>query len=441
MRLLLAILCALPLCAQQAASRPASRTDTAPSRPNLVLIVADDLGYGELGCYGGAQIPTPHLDALAAGGVRMTQGYVTCPVCAPTRAALLTGRYQQRFGFEFNPGPEARAPADFGLPKTELTLGERFAALGYATGMVGKWHLGYREGLRPTERGFAEFYGFLAGAHPYRANAARSGGNPILQGTTPVDTGAYLTVAFAREARAFIARHAQTPFCLYVPFNAVHAPLQAPPQYLQRFAAISDPKRRTFAAMLAVLDDAVGTIRKELQTHGLLENTLLVFLSDNGGPTPSTTSGNGPLRGTKATVWEGGVRVPFLVHWPARIPGGKVFAAPVSSLDVLPTFLAAEGAPLPEGLDGVDLVPFLRGERTGRPHERLFWRFGEQRAVRVGDWKLLQTRDGEVQLFDLARDPGETTDLSAAAPERVTALERDYEAWNATLLAPRWRRG
>ena len=428
-------------CVSFVAQEPQSRPASAPRSPNLVVIVADDLGYGELGCYGGKEIPTPNIDALARSGVRMTQGYVSCPVCAPTRAGMLTGRYQQRFGLELNPGPAGNAEADYGLPKEEKTIAERLRANGYATGMVGKWHLGYREGSRPTERGFAEFFGFLGGAHAYRIAQANTPNNPILRGTEPAPSGAYLTEAFAREAVEFVARHAKEPFFLYLPFNAVHAPLQAPAKYTQRFEKIADEKRRTFAAMLSALDDAVGNVVAKLDELKLRDDTVIVFFSDNGGPTPSTTSGNGSLRGTKAQVFEGGIRVPFCIAWPGHVPAGKSFDHPVSTLDITPTLLAAARIKTSDELDGKDLVPFLREENKERPHEALFWRFGEQWAVRVGDWKLLKLRAGEPMLFDLAHDPSEAHDLLGEQPHKRKELEERYGSWTKLLIAPRWRRG
>jgi len=435
---LLAVLCFLLPAALASADPPESRP------PNIVLLLADDLGWGELGVQGGKDIPTPHLDALAQSGVRFTQAYVTCPVCAPTRAGLLTGRYQQRFGFENNPGPQGTASGKFGLPRDQKTLAERLRERGYATGMFGKWHLGYEEGLRPTERGFDEFLGFLGGAHSYfAARAGGKAGGSILRGTEPVDEERYLTDALGREAAQFVARHRDEPFFLYVPFNAVHSPMQAPTEALERFPDIDDPRRQTFAAMLSALDDSVGRVLAALEKNGLSENTLVIFLADNGGPTPSTTSSNGILRGTKATVWEGGIRVPFFVRWPTKIPGGKVDDRPVISLDVVPTVLAAVGAAAEKAdrLDGVDLLPHLSGGNDARPHERLYWRFGEQAAIRQGDWKLVMPRGGEAQLFDLASDPGETEDLFEEQPEIAAELAEAWGDWSSELMEPSWSRG
>jgi arylsulfatase A-like enzyme len=410
-------------------------------RPNVVVILADDLGYGELGVQGCRDIPTPHIDSIAHNGMRFTSGYVSCPVCAPTRAGLMTGRYQQRFGFETNPGPEEHADPKFGLPREEATLAERLKSLGYATGMVGKWHLGYRAELQPTQRGFDEFFGFLGGATDYLPGARRSG--RILRGTEVVDEPEYLTDAFAREAVSFIDRHSQQPFFLYLPFNAVHGPLQATDGYLQRFPNIEDTKRHTFAAMTAAMDDAVGRVLNELRRHKLEENTLIFFLSDNGGPTPQTTSSNGPLRGYKGQVYEGGIRVPFMVQWKGRIAAGKVYEAPVIALDIHPTVLAAVGESInPEWrLDGVNLLPYLFGERSDPPHDTLYWRFRTQRAIRQGEWKLVMSnRTGTWELYNLVEDIGEQRDLAAQKPEKVRELAAAWEAWNSELMEPLWER-
>jgi arylsulfatase A-like enzyme len=441
-------------------SRAAAQREQKPGRkPNILLIVADDLGYGELGCQGWKDIPTPNIDSIANNGVRFTSGYVSCPVCSPTRAGLMTGRYQQRFGHEFNPGPVTMESREFGLPRDETTLAERLKAAGYVTGMVGKWHLGLRPGLRPTERGFDEFFGFLGGAHSYFAN--RQGrANPILRGTQRVEETEYLTYAFQREAVAFIDRHKGEPFFLYLPFNAVHAPLQATPHDRKQFSQVDNEKRQKFSAMLAALDHAVGAVLSKVRDAGLEENTLVIFISDNGGPSGQTSSRNDPLRGTKATTWEGGIRIPFMLQWKGRLPAGKVDDRPVISLDIHPTALAACGITLhPEKksekkLDGVNLLPFLDGTRKDLPHAVLFWRFGEQMAVRSGDWKLTKSHSPggqrrlprksavglDLQLFDLSKDIGESTDLAAQRPEKVRELTALWERWNAELIAPRWER-
>lgn len=421
---------------------PPRKSGVRRGKPNIILIVADDLGYAELGVQGCKDIPTPNIDSIARNGVRFTNGYVSCPVCSPTRAGIMTGRYQQRFGHEFNPGPADAANPEFGLPLSEITIAERLKPRGYATGMFGKWHLGFRPEMQPGTRGFDEFFGFLGGAHDYlKADGGQR--NSIMRGTEPVAEMDYTTDAFTREAVSFIERHKSDPFFLYLPYNAVHAPLESIQKYLARFSNIEDKKRRVFAAMLSALDDGVGQVLGKVRELGLEEDTLILFISDNGGPTSQTTSCNTPLRGFKGQVLEGGIRIPFLMQWKGRLPEGKVFDKPVISLDIHPTILAAVGAAVPEGktLDGVDLVPCLNGKKADAPHDRLFWRYGEQSAVRMGDWKMLKTAAGSAQLYNLAEDIGEKDDLAAKNPDKLKELQSAYDQWNATLMAPRWKRG
>lgn len=405
--------------------------------PNIVVILSDDHGYAEMGVQGCRDVPTPNLDAMAGNGIRFTNGYVSCPVCSPTRAGLNTGRYQQRFGHEFNPGPAATAAGNFGLPLSETTLADRLKRLGYRTGAFGKWHLGYRPEYHPQKRGFDEFFGFLGGAHSYLDWSADKA-NPLLRGTQPVDEKTYLTEAFAREASAFIERHRNQPFFVYLPFNAVHGPLQAIQKYLDRFAIVADERRRTFAAMLSAIDDAVGTVMNTLRRNKLEENTLVFFLSDNGGPTLITSSRNDPLRGYKGQVLEGGIRIPYMVQWKGHLPAGRVYDQPVISLDIVPTAVMAAGGQAPPGVDGVNLMPYLTGKAGGRPHDRLYWRFGPQAAIRSGDWKLLRQTEGQWELYNLARDIGEKNNLAAAERARVKEMAADWEHWNSQLMAPRW---
>ncbi len=446
-RLLLAALALLSIASHAA---PAGR-------PNILVIVADDLGYGELSVQGFTQqIPTPHIDSLAKNGTRFTSGYVSGPYCSPTRAGLMTGRYQQRFGHEFNPGPAEQAVDNFGLSLDEKTIGDRLKAAGYATGWFGKSHLGYKPEFHPLKRGFDEYLGFLGGSHSY-LDAAGDKNNPILRGTTPVDNLAYTTEAFAHEAVNFIDKHKNEPWLVYLPFNAVHAPLQSTEKYLQHFVSIEDSKRRTFAAMLAAMDEAIGSVLAKIRANGQEENTLIFFISDNGGPTPTTTSGNGPLHGFKAQTWEGGIRVPWIVQWKGHVPAGKVDDRPVIQLDILPTALAAAGVPIqPEWkLDGVNLLPYLTGEKSGPPHDALYWRFGQQIAIRAGDWKLVKApgggvEDGEklgkattagAQLYNLAKDIGETKNLADAEPAKVKQLAAMWDKWNSELMDPKWGPG
>jgi arylsulfatase A-like enzyme len=450
----------------------------ADRRPNILFIVADDLGYGEAGCYGGKDIPTPNIDALAAGGARFTNGYVTAPICAPSRAALMTARYQTRFGFEFNPIGAKNTVPGIGLPVAEKTIADRLGRVGYATALVGKWHLGGTAEFHPMRRGFDEFFGFLHEGHFYvpppwqgvttwlRHTALPDGGqgrwtspdehivwsthmgyrepdydadNPLLRESQPVTEPGNLTDAFAREARDFIGRHRTQPFFLYLAFNAVHSPMQGADAYMKRFAHISDIHRRIFAAMLANLDDGIGRVLAQLRDCGLEENTFIIFLSDNGGPTEELTSSNAPLRGGKGELWEGGIRIPYIVSWKGRVPAGRVVDAPVTSMDMSATALELAGASVDAAkLDGASLLPLLTGKTTSL-HETLFWRLGKKNALRHGDWKLIRQGGGAWKLFDLAHDVAETTDLAPAEPDRVRELSTYWDRWNAGQIEPLWK--
>ena len=415
-----------------------------PVKPNILFIVGDDMGYADVGFHGCKDVPTPHLDALAAAGVRFTSGYVSGPYCSPTRAGLLTGRYQNRCGHEFNP-----AGGNGGLPVTETTIANRLKAAGYATGLVGKWHLGSLPAMQPQQRGFDEFFGFLGGAHSYFATTG------IVRGSEPVKEPDYLTDAFGREACAFVEKHKGQPWFLYLAFNAVHTPMHATDDRLAKFPGIADKQRRTYAAMMLAMDEAIGKVRAKLGETGQTENTLVCFISDNGGPAmPGVTvngSVNTPLRGSKRTTLEGGVRVPFIVSWPGKLKPG-VFESPAIQIDLNATALAAAGVEAkPEWkLDGVNLLPFLSGAQTGAPHDALYWRFGPQMAIRAGDWKLVRydgaadTRTGRgepvtaAKLYNLREDIGEAKDLAAAQPDKVKELQSLWDTWNTANVKPLW---
>jgi uncharacterized protein (TIGR03437 family) len=397
----------------------------AKQRPNVVVIVADDLGYADLGVQGSTEIVTPHIDSIARNGVRFTQGYANAPVCNATRAALLTGRYQQRFGVE--------TLAATNLPTNETTLAERLQPLGYATALIGKWHLGTAAQFQPQQRGYAEFFGFLPALHSY--TVWNQPGNLIYRGTTPVNENTYLTDALTREAVDFIERKRQQPFYLYLAFNAPHSPLQATAEYLARFPNITNQRRRTFAAMMAAMDDGVGKVLAKLREHHLEENTLVIFHGDNGGDPSDNTSLNTPFNGEKFQLYEGGIRVPVLAQWRGYLPTSVVNDAPVISLDWFTTAAsAAAGRNVAEArLDGVNLFPLLKGVTNAPPHTALYWRYGSaQYAVRAGDWKLLWL-DGALRLYDLAADVGERNDVAAAQPGRLNELKMLYDQWNAQL--------
>jgi arylsulfatase A-like enzyme len=416
------------------------------------IILADDLGYADIGVHGCKDIATPHIDSIAKNGVRCTNGYVSCPYCSPTRAGVLTGRYQQRFGHEFNPRLLAQGGAGQGLPVAETTLAQRLKEAGYATGLIGKWHQGEEEQFQPLSRGFQEFYGFLPGSHSYFESQDKTRG-PIYRGRKPDEFRGYLTDVFAAEAAAFIDRHQKQPFFLYLAFNAVHTPMDAPERLLKKFAGIPDETRRTYAAMTASLDEAVGVVLAKLRSAKLEEQTLVFFISDNGGPIhkfASNGSQNTPLRGSKGDTWEGGIRVPFLVQWQGKLPANKSYAPSVIQLDIHATALAAAGIEVkPEWhLDGVNLLPFLEGKNTASPHDALYWRFGEQMAVRMGDWKLVKAdlsakEFGDIarkpMLFNLADDIGEKKELAAANPAKVKELKTAWQKWNAGLKPAAWQ--
>ncbi len=426
MRFSLAALCVL-LCG--------ATTFAADSRkPNVIVFLSDDVGWGEYGFQGAKDIPTPHIDSIARNGVRFTQGYVSGPYCSPTRAGLMTGRYQTRFGHEFN-----SVARQSGLSLKETTIADRLKSLGYATIAVGKWHLGEKPEYRPWQRGFDEFYGTLNNTPFYHpTNFVDSRVSKEVQKVT--DDEFYTTDQYAQRSVQFIEQHKGQPWFLYLPFNAQHAPLQAPEKYLARFPNIKDEKRRIFAAMMSALDDAVGSVLEKVRQSGQEENTLVFFLSDNGGPTVQTTSSNGPLHGFKATTWEGGVRVPFAAQWKGKIPAGQTFTDPIIQLDILPTVIAAAGSSVDPAwkLDGVNLLPYLSGETKSKPHETLYWRFGEQWAIRHGDSKLLVARGGGTQpeLYQLTDDIGELKNLATSQPEKAEELHKLWAAWNAHQAPP-----
>lgn len=406
-----------------------SASQAAEKRPNVLIILTDDTGWAEYGFQGNKQIPTPNIDSIASSGVRFTQGYVSGPYCSPTRAGLMTGRYQTRFGHEFNSTAQVS-----GLKLDEKTIAEYLKQEGYSTCAIGKWHLGSKEEYRPYNRGFDEFFGTLANTPFYHpTNFVDTLKGREIQKVE--DDSFYTTQKYAERAADWLDRNQAKPWFLYVPFNAQHAPLQAPKEYLEKFAHIEDEKRRYFAAMMAAKDDAVGVILKKIKDLGQEENTIVFFLADNGGPTLQTTSSNVPLHGFKATTWEGGVRVPFCAKWPGKFPAGKTYENPIIQLDILPTVLAAVKAQVKPAktLDGVNLIPYLTGENPAKPHDSLFWRFGQQWAVRQGDWKLVVARGGSMQpeLYNLADDIGELKNLAAEKPEVVARLKSAYDAWNA----------
>ena len=424
----------------------AETSEASDERPNIVILLADDLGYADVGFspHHQPEVHTPNIDALAASGVRFTNGYTSGNVCAPTRAGLLTGRYQQRFGFW-----QINATAA-GLPASELTVADLLKREGYATGAFGKWHVGAEPHVHPLERGFDAFYGFLGhGAHDFWDLSPERGElyNAIYRDDEIIDdTGrGYLTDLLAEEAVSFIQRHQDEPFLLYLPFNAVHEPKQAREADLERFDT-GDGSRDVLMAMLYRMDLAIGAVVEALKEVGVYENTLIFFLSDNGGPIRMHAD-NTPLRGNKHTFYEGGIRVPFVVSWPAQIEPG-VRDQPVISLDILPTAVAAAGGTLPQDrvYDGENLLPLLKGETDAPVHERLFFDdHTDEWAVREGRWKLysselgewdLYDNQGDLHLYDLENDIGEEHDLFEQHPDVARRLKGALKAWRKEMAPP-----
>lgn len=486
---------AVAVCGLSAA--PALAAPAPPPRPNLIVIVADDLGYGDTGVYGSPHVKTPHIDALAKDGVRFTQGYVAHPVCAPSRAALMTGRYQTRFGYEFNPVGRDRTG---GVSREEVFLPQILKDAGYATGMVGKWHLGQPAGYHPLDRGFDSFFGVLTGATSFMTDfqpgdeeitppgAGASFGlaegvrappgaseaekmtllrqaAPVYRGREAVEEPDYLTDAFTREALNFIDASAPGPFFLYLAHTTPHTPLQAPAAYIARNSAIADKGQRVYAAMVTSLDDSVGRLRAALKARDLDRNTVIVLISDNGcAGYVGTACTNGPLNGFKGLHLEGGVRVPYIVSWPGGFRSGGVEDQVVSSLDIVPTAAALAGAALPRGTDGENLVPYLSGPKPKGFERRLFWRTGPNYAVRDGAWKLWsvnRAEPGETEstaagitpdgvqakassqgvydmLYNLADDPGESRNLAASRPEVVARLKAVIAEWDRGNVPAQW---
>jgi len=460
--------------------------------PNIVIILADDLGKTDISLYGEPPITTPNIDAIGQRGVTFTEGYISSPICAPSRAGLLTGRYQQRFGFEYQPHdryPKNRlekfvysnfiATGDWtvaeqstfpafedvvrnGMPPSEILLSEILRERGYATGIFGKWHLGAGDHAIPSNRGFDTQYGFYEAYSLYMADTShpeilnqrhsdfsdlfiwgkgRSGTCAIRLNNEVIDEKYYLTDRIAEEANAFITANADRPFFLYVPFLAPHTPFQATKAYYDRLTHIEDRNKRIYNAMIMQLDDAVGSIIAQLEQHGLMENTLIFFLSDNGGATYTKATDNHPLKGGKFTNFEGGLNIPFMMRWDGTLDSGAVFTRPVIAMDVFATAMEAAGIAPPNDrpIDGRSLMPFIKGEKEGYVHEALFWRSGYSRAIRFGDWKLVaDLHSGNMALYDLASDPYEKHDLYAERTDVVQIMLTRYAEWDREMMPPQW---
>ena len=471
-------------------------TRSAGRPPNIVLIVADDLGKYEVSAYGEDHVLTPHIDQIGQEGMIFQEGYVTAPTCAPSRAGILTGRVQNRYGFEtqimefyptnmieylsgkylVNTGDfvvEAKPefPAEWqvqkqGVPPTEVNLAEILKKYGYTTGLTGKWHLGISKNHLPLERGFDYQYGFLGPSSlyapernwthvmnyehqsfstQYQWKTGRYGQAAIMENEKETREEKYLTFAIKDKAIDFIEMNQDKPFFLYCAFSAPHVPFQAPVDYYCQYDYLEREDLRVYYAMISALDDAVGEVHQKIKDLGLEENTLIFFLSDNGGASYTGATDNGPLKGGKLTQFEGGINVPFMMKWKGVIPEGTRYENPISSTDIFATSVLNAGGRLPSDreYDGVDLIPYLTGEKTGRPHEQLFWRCDHIWAMRDGDYKLiLSTRDGWAELYDLKKDKSETYNLKEQMPELYEKLYQTHQSWQQNNLPdkPMWPR-
>lgn len=464
---------------------PAKVQKSDANHPNVIVILADDLGFHDISLNGNTLIQTPNIDNIAYSGVNFTRAYTTAPICATSRAGLLTGRYQNRYGFEALPDPfpwliRVRKE-DFirggnlrenypwyrttgldkrGLPKTEVTIAELLKKEGYATGLVGKWHLGLHPNFRPVRRGFDYDFGFYNGATMY----ADIGSPDMEEGhlneyvdnfqwqtltydikengkSVEVASHPYLTTLFGQKSAEFIERNKDNRFFLYAAFNAPHAPIQAPKSYYDQLGHIKDHNKRVYYAMIRALDDAVGVITKKLDSLGIAENTIIYFSSDNGGATYTKLCDNTPFKGGKITNFEGGHVVPFCMQWKGHIPPKQVMEKPISLMDIFTTSAVAAHANLPKvKIDGVDLVPFVTGApKTNLPHDILYSRSIYAKFIRKGDYKLiLNEKSNHHHLYNVQLDYGEQNDLYNLMPDKVNELKIDFAKWEKELAPPLW---
>ena len=422
----------------------------AQDKPNIVFILSDDAGYADFGFQGSKEFKTPELDKFAKNSVLFTQAYVSAAVCGPSRAGLLTGKYQQKFGFEENNVPGLMSKNgitgdDMGLPLDQKIMADYLKEQGYKTAVFGKWHLGNADRFHPTKRGFDEFYGFRGGARSYMPYGTE---NQLTRNEDRLERGfgeyeeyeGYLTDGLADEAISFMERNQKNPFFIYLAFNAVHTPMEAKEEDLAKVQGLTG-KRKTLAAMAIAMDKACGKVLNRIKELGLDKNTLIVFTNDNGGPSDANESSNNPLSGTKANHLEGGIRVPFLMSWPGKLKPNTVYDNPISTLDLLPTFITAAGGNVSniKGLDGVDLIPFLTENTTEKPHETLYWKKEARGAVRHNDWKLVRFPDRPAELYNIKEDISEVNDLAAEHPEKVRELYKMLFNWELTLERPLWQ--
>ena len=411
---------------------------TADTKPNIIVILIDDAGYADFGFMGSKDLQTPNLDQLAARSIRFTDAHVTASVCSPSRAGLLTGKYQQRFGYECNEGEGYP-----GMDTAQTIIPRLLQQQGYATAAFGKWHLGFEPAQHPLQKGFQYYYGFLSGGRSYfyaPAKDDRAGARgALLENNRPVKFDGYLTDVLGDKAAGYIRNNKHHPFFIYWAPNAVHTPMEASEADLKKFAG---HPRQKLAAMTFALDRAVGKILNALKQQGLFDNSIIFFLSDNGGA-HNNQSSNLPLKGFKGNKYEGGHRVPFLISWPGKIARGSDFSGLTSSLDIFPTALEAAGVQLNPslGLDGTSLIPFLTLDNNKGPHEELVWRKDAAAAIRFNQYKMIRVKGLGERLYDLSSDPGETTDLRTKQPKVYAMLQQRLLSWEKNKMNPLWTEG
>ena len=426
-------------------------SDPTITKPNLLVIMVDDMGYKDVGFNGCEDIPTPNINKIAVNGVQFTSAYTTYAVCSPSRAGFITGRYGQRFGYERNPLYRPNDP-NMGLTQDEMTIAESLSEVGYTCGVIGKWHLGANPVHHPLNRGFNEFFGHLGGGHQYFpeeliyndsyavSEESKSYRTWIMKNHEHVKTKKYLTDEFSDEALRFVEKYKDEPFFLFLSYNAPHTPMQATEKYLSRFEHIEDPLRKTYAAMVSAVDDGVGMLLDKLNELNLMENTLIFFLSDNGGPEAHNGSDNGMLRGGKGSVYEGGFRVPFALQWKGTLEPG-LYHKPVSSMDIFATISALSGSPVKpdKPLDGKNLFPYIQGEEQDSPHEAIYLRQYDAKrfAVRKGDYKLVTRENADIkELYNLEEDISESNNIAADYPEKLNEIDSLRKDWNEELIRP-----
>jgi len=462
--------------------------------PNIIYIVVDDFGKYEMSAYGSETMKTPHIDMLAGEGVRFSDCYVNAPVCAPSRAGMMTGRYPQRYGFETQPMElypnnlaayyagkylmntghfevvsKPKFPAEWdmakqGVPPTEFTLADILKMRGYNTACIGKWHLGHSPRQIPNEMGFDEQYGFYGAftlytekrnspnyvhfiqdsySSKYQWKMGRKETSAIMRNDKVIKEARYTTTAILEEGVEFIARNREKPFFLYLAFNAPHVPFQAPRAYYEMYNHVEEENKRVYYAMIHALDDAIGSLNEKIKQMDLEDNTIIYLISDNGGASYTGATDNHPYKGGKLTTFEGGVNVPFMMKWKGVIPAGMVYDKPVSSMDIFMTSVSIAECPVPNDriYDGVNILPYITGQNTGIPHDAFYWRADHVHGMRQGNWKyIMSTRDNWVELYNIADDRYEMIDLNKLEPEVLDQLKRSFDEWQKELSPPLWPR-